>query len=316
MRVILFFLTSILFFSLLPSHADAQLFDRLKDRAKNAAERKAEEKVSNEVEKAAERAVEKSWNSIFGDGFGSASTDEDGESGGMNMPFSLNSNAETEEAYSFQVVATMEIEMENHKDGPDQPMEMQMHFSEDDLYSGTKISGEQMEGQDGEVFLVYDMKNESMIMLMDSEDGKYSFAYNWKQAREIENLYAEMEDYEDAEEDMESTEWSDFEEIGTKTIAGVECQGYRMEDEDETMEFWMSENTEYGIQHILQANAETKAVKGNIPENYPKGMLMELIQEDRNSGEITTMRITDINENANVTYQMSDYPSMTYGGSD
>lgn len=318
MRVILFFITSMLIFSVIPTSADAQLFNRLKDRAKKAAENKVEEKISNEVEKAAERAVERSWNSIFGDGFGSASGDSDGDSGGsFNFPFKMNSNAATEDTYTFQVITTMEIESINQNGSTDEPVQMHMHFSDNGMYSGTKISGEQMEGENGDVFLIYDMKNESMVMLMDSEDGKFSFAYDWRQAKELETMYAEMEESNaHSDEEFESEEWPDFERIGTKTIAGVETQGYKMEDEDEYMEFWLADDSKYGIQHILHANSETKAVKGKVPQNYPSGMLMEMVQENRNSGSKTTMRITAIDENANVTYLMADYPSMTYGGSD
>lgn len=314
MRAIILFITSMLIFSAFPTSADAQLFNRLKDRAKQAAENKVEEKISNEVEKAAERAVERSWNSIFGDGFGSAS----GESGeGFNFPFKMNSNAATEDAYTFQVITTMEIETNSQNGKDNEPVQMQMHFSDNGMYSGTKITGEQMEGEDGEVFLIYDMKNESMVMLMESEDGKFSFAYDWKQAKELEEMYSEMEEssaYQD--EEHENDELPEFERIGTKNIAGVETEGYRVENEDELMEFWMATDSKYGIQHILHANSETKAVKGRVPDNYPNGMLMEMMQEDRESGETITMKITDINKNANVTYQMSDYPSMTYGGSD
>lgn len=313
MRVSIFFVVSMLLFSALPTEADAQLFNRVKERAKQAAERKAEEKLSNEVEKAAERAVENSWNAIFGDGFGSASGNSEGDDG-FNMPFSMNSNAETEDSYTFQITATMLVEMENREGSTEDPVEMQMHYSRDNLYSGTKISGAQMEGQNGEVFLVYDMKNEAMVMLMDSEDGKYSFAYDWKQAAEMEEMYTDSPEMDGTTDEMENAEWSDFEEIGTKTIAGVECRGYRMEDENESMEFWMTDDTEYGIQHILQANSETKAVKGNVPDNYPSGMLMEMNQENLDTGEKTSMRITEINEQANITYSMSDYPKMSFGG--
>lgn len=317
MRVILFFITSMLIFSVIPTSADAQLFNRLKDRAKKAAENKVEEKISNEVEKAAERAVERSWNSIFGDGFGSASGDSDGDSGGsFNFPFKMNSNAATEEAYTFQVITTMEIESINQNGSTDEPVQMHMHFSDSGMYSGTKISGEQMEAENGDVFLIYDLKNESMVMLMDSDDEKFSFAYDWGQAKELEEMYSEMEESNATpDEEFESEEWPDFERIGTKTIAGVEARGYMAEDEDEYMEFWLADDSQYGIQHILHANSETKAVKGKVPQNYPSGMLMEMVQENRNSGSKTTMRITAIDENANVTYLMADYPSMTYSGS-
>jgi hypothetical protein len=60
-------------------------------------------------------------------------------------------------------------------------------------------------------------------------------------------------------------------------------------------------------------NEQTKHLKGNVPENYPAGMLMEMTQEDLKSGEKIVMKVTDINRNASVTYTMSDYPAMSFG---
>lgn len=284
------------------STAEAQIFNRLKDRAKNAAENKVEEKLGNEIEKAAERAVEKTWRSIFGDEFGS-------EGDGLNVSFAMNSNAVTEEAYSFDVITTMEVETIQPNGSTDGPMIMKMHFNEAEAYSGTKFSGDQIDESDGVMFMIYDLKNESMVMLMESEDGKFSFAYDWKQARMLAQDFEEMSaDSED--EDIE--EWENFEEIGTKTIAGLECRGYRSENENEVMEYWVTRDEDLGIQKMLRINEQTKHLKGNVPENYPAGMLMEMTQEDLNNGEKMTMRVTDINKNASVTYTMSDYPAMSF----
>lgn len=311
MRTALFFLASILILSALPSTADGQIINRLKNRAKKAAENKVEEKIGNEVEKAAERAVEKSWNSIFGEGFNNS-----GE--GINIPFSLNSNAVTEDSYTFNVVTTMEIESSDGNQRSEEPVIIRMHFNENQMYSGTQISGEQMEESEGEVFIVYDLKNESMVMLMDGDDGKFSFAYDWKQVQDIANKYTEMDQDSgdmdmEMEEENDGEEWEDFKEIGTKTIAGLECRGYMSENEDVKMEFWTTDDDDYGIQKILSSNSQTKVVKGKAPDSYPSGMLMEMTQENLKSGEITKMRITDIDKNAKVTYNMSDYPAMTYG---
>ena len=290
------------------STADGQIFNRLKDRAKKAAEDKVEEKLSNEVEKAAERAVEKSWQSIFGEEFGS-------EGDGINVSFTMNSNAVTEEAYRFDVITTMEVETVQKNGNSDGPMIMKMHFNEAESYSGTKFSGEQVDESEGEMFMIYDLKNESMVMLMENEDGKFSFAYDWKQARSLAEDFKEMAPDSTTESDQEEMEeWENFEEIGTKTISGLECRGYRSENEDTMMEYWVTEDEDLGIQKMLRINEQTKELKGNVPENYPAGMLMEMIQEDLNSGEKTTMRVTDINRNASVTYIMSDYPAMSFGG--
>jgi len=300
---LIFTLTALAF----ASTAEAQIFKRLKDRAKNAAEDKVEEKLSNEVEKAAERAVEKSWRSIFGEEFGS-------EGDGINVGFTMNSNAVTEEAYRFDAITTMEVETVHENGSSEGPMIMKMHFNDAEAYSGTKFSGEQIDESEGEMFMIYDLKNESMVMLMESEDEKFSFAYDWKQARKLAEDFEDMESGESTDSNEEEMEdWDNFEEIGTKTIAGLECRGYRAEDENSVMEYWVTEDEDLGIQKMLRINEQTKELKGNVPEDYPAGMLMEMIQEDLNSGEKTTMRVTDINRNASVSYTMSDYPAVSFG---
>jgi len=297
----------------LASTADAQILNRMKDKAKKAAQDKVEEKVANEVEKAAERAVEKSWNSIFGDGFG-----EEGD--GINIPFTLNSSAEIEDVYNFQVSTTMEVETVEKNGKSDGPMIMKMHFNENELYSGTRFSGEQMEMEETneDVFIIYDLKNESMVMLMENEDGKFSFAYDWRHAQQLAKEFEEMDSSEPesesglGEEEIEE-EWQNFENIGTKTIAGFECDGYRTESDDIVMDYWVTQDEDFGIFKMLRTNEQTKQLKGKVPEDYPAGMLMEMVQKNTTSGEVTTMRVTDVDKNANVTYNMSDYPAMSIG---
>jgi len=312
MRAIIAFLILILSFLAFASTANAQILNRLKNKAKKAAENKVEEKISNEIEKAAEQAVEKSWQSIFGEDFGS-------EGDGLNIAFTMNSNAETEDVYTFDVVTTMEVESHSEGEDSDGPMIMKMHFSDAGNYSGTQFSGEQMDNSEGEMFMIYDLKNESMVMLMDSEDGKYSFAFDWKQAESLMKDFEKMEEeYEmDSEEesdmDPEPEEMQNFKEIGTKTIAGLECRGYLSESDGTRMEYWVTEEQEdLGIHKMLRINEQTKELRGNVPDNYPSGgMLMEMTQEDLNNGQITTMKVTDINKNASISYSMSDYPPMS-----
>lgn len=314
MRAIIAFLVLTFSFLAFASTANAQLLNRLKNRAKKAAENKVEEKISNEVEKAAEQAVEKSWQSIFGEEFGS-------EGDGMNISFTMNSNAATEDVYTFDVVTTMEVESHTEGEKSDGPMIMRMHFSEAGSYSGTQFSGEQMDNSEGEMFMIYDLKNESMVMLMDSEDGKYSFAYDWKQAQSLMQDFEKMEkenemdsDEEEPDMDSEPDEMQNVREIGTKTIAGLECRGYLSESDGTRMEYWVTEDQEdLGVYKMLRINEQTKELRGNVPDNYPAGgMLMEMTQEDLNSGQITTMKVTDIKKNASVSYSMSDYPPMSF----
>ena len=285
------------------SAAQSQILKRLKNRVQQKVEDKVEQKVNQELDQAAEQMVENSWNSIFGEG-GFSSGDS---SRGFSLPF--NSNVTTEDSYRFDMITTMEVQSTNQDGERQPPMMMYMHFNEDAAYTGTRFSSEEMDQNGGEMFMIYDFNNEAMIMLMDSEDGKYSFAYDWNAGATM--MGGAMAD-EDVEEE-EDEEWPGFERIGTRTIAGSSCEGYRSQSEYSETEIWVTQDYDAGFQRMFQANSGMKHLKGKVPEDYPSGMMMEMTYKDLDSGETTVMRVTDIDTNANVTKSMSDYPTLSLG---
>jgi hypothetical protein len=288
---------------LIATPSEGQILKRLKQKAENALEKKVEEKIDKEMEKAAERMVENSWNSVFGGG-------GEGGNAGAGMPFSLNSNVTTEDSYQFDIITTMEIENVKSNEKSDPPMIMEMHFREGAAYTGTKYSNEEMKQNQGDMFIIYDFNNSAMVMLMDSEEGKFSFAYDWTNAMEYaENIEEEEEDVNWDEVD----EWEGYTKIGTKNIAGYSCDGYKSETTDATTEIWVTRDETFGMENMFGANTNSKQMKGKIPENYPYGMMMEMIMEEKGNGDKTIMRVTDVKKNANVSYDMSEYPKMALG---
>ncbi|MFC2186422.1 DUF4412 domain-containing protein [Fulvivirgaceae bacterium LMO-SS25] len=288
---------------LIATPSEGQILKRLQQKAENALEKKVEEKIDREMEKAAERMVENSWDAVFGGG-------GEGGKAGAGMPFSLNSDVTTEDQYQFDIITTMEIENIKANGKSDPPMSMEMHFREGAQYTGTKFTSEEMKKNQGDMFIIYDFKNSAMIMLMGSEEGKFSFAYDWTEALE----YAEnMEENEEEVNWDEVNEWEGYTKIGSKNIAGYSCDGYITENEDTKTEIWVTREETFGMENMFGANANAKQMKGKIPENYPYGMFMEMTMENKGDGEKTIMRVTDVNENANVSYNMSDYPKMALG---
>lgn len=279
--------------------AEAQILNRLKNKAQDAAERKAEEKISERVERAAEQMVERSWNSIFGELPDDTTSDK-------RLPFSMGSDVTTEENYVFNTVTTMEIQTIDKNGESDPPLMMEMHFNDDAKYTGTKFEGEEMnEAED--LFIIYDFHNSAMLMLMKNEEDQFSFAYKWDQA------YADsVETSEDVDWD-EVDEWQNYKKIGTKQILGYDCDGYRSETETENIEVWVSRDVDYGMNNLFRANANAKQLKGKVPEDYPQGMIMEMKSEDLENNETVIMKMTDIKKDANITYAMSDYPTMSWG---
>ena len=305
MKFLLKSFSAVLILGLFVNSAEAQIFKKLKKKAQDALEKKAEQKIDEEMQKAADRMVEDSWNTVFG------AEGENGQPGGK-LPFKLNSNVKTEDVYRFNVITTMKIESEPADGESEPPLYMGMHFKEGVQYTGTKFRGEQMNNEQGDLFLVYDFKNSAMIMLMESEDGKFSFAYDWQQAMQTAE---EMETEQPSEEPDwdEVEEWNGYKKIGTKEIAGYSCDGYRSESEHSIVEIWVTRDAAYGMQNMFQANANAKQLKGKIPEDYPYGMMMEMNSEDMQNGDKVTMRVIDIRTGADVSYAMADYPFMSLG---
>lgn len=284
-------------------NAEAQILNRLKKKAQEAAQKKVEEKLAEQVQQLAEQMVEKSWNSVFGD------LNTDSLSG--DLSFLMNSNVTTEDAYSFDTVVRMEIETTGSDRASDPPMLMDMHFNKDQMYTGSRFYSEEMDAEEGELFIIYDLKNSAMLMLMSSDKEKFSFAYDWKQAANIADSLGATSNTPQQEA---MDDWQQYTEIGQKTILGYTCEGYRSETDQQEVELWVSREVEFGMNSLFQAHANAKQMRGKVPANYPQGMIMEMKSSDLASGDITTMKVTDIQENARINYAVADYPRMSLAG--
>lgn len=284
--------------------AEAQLLNRLKKKAREAAEKKAEEKLTEEIQKASEQMVERSWNSIFGD----LSADS---TSGEPWPFQMSSDVTTEDTYRFDTSVTMEIATVRQDGTADPPALMELYFNKNEAYTGTKFRSEEInrDKDEGAVFLIYDLKNSAMLMLMESDNRKFSMAYDWAQASLL------SEDSETGEsvawDEVES--WNGYTKIGSKSILGYNCDGYRSESDTETIELWVSRDADFGTYHLFKANNQSKNLKGSVPEEYPEGMIMEMISEQLDSGQTTTMKAVDISDKVGISYAMKDYPAMNFG---
>ncbi len=220
----------------------------------------------------------------------------------------MNSNVKKEDVYNFNTITTMEIETVKKDGSSDPPVIMDMHFNENEMYTGTKFSSEEMKNKDEELFIIYDFNNLAMLMLMGDKQDKFSFAYNWEEGLDT----AEVQDSEEQDWD-EIQEHHGYSKIGSKNILGYNCDGYRSEDENQIIEIWVSRDADFGMHNLFKANANAKQMKGKIPGDYPSGMIMEMVAEDLQNGDKTKMTVTGIEKDARVSYAMNDYPTMSFG---
>ena len=316
-----------------PSHAQG-ILGGLAKKVSDAASQKAQDKVNSKIDEMTQKMVDNSFDAMFGSSEKPAAapppaaatggaaaapatgtTTTAGAGGGAStgagpsaMPFWTNNDAKTESSYNFNIVTTMEIA--SSKNGDDKAI-LKMHYNTKEPYTGTLIiSADPKKQQQGSAFVVLDAKNQSMVMLMSSDKSKFSMAYGWSDA----GKYASSAPGSASPTPRQQVNWdtvkvwNNFSRIGSKTIAGYAADGYRMERPDGNAEIWVSHDPRLDVGDMFAANSGLRQMRGRIPDGYPQGMLLQLTGVNTKTGETVTMTVTSIDTNANVTYNMADYP--------
>jgi hypothetical protein len=294
---------------LLASTADAQLTGRLGRKISDAVERKAEQKIDQKIEEAAEKWVNRSFDAMFAeDTTGAKSSGKSGRSG--SRLFNILPNAPTEPRYDFDVVFNYEIES-MPKGKPAETGLMMVHFNTSGQYAGTRFVAKDAKKEDGELFAIFDVKNQSMVMLMTTEDGKFSMAYGWKDATRYastEPTSTTVSTSTAAATGAAATPTVTYTSIGKRTIAGYSAEGYRAEDPDAIVDVWVSTDPSLSFGRLLGASGSLKQARTTMPASHPAGMLLETLTTDKRTGDKGRMTVTKVQKNAGVKVDMSEYP--------
>jgi hypothetical protein len=303
------------------SSAEGQLGRVLTRKAREAVERKAEAKVDQKIDQMAGQMVDRSFETIFGadggdaagaagsGGGAGASGASGGRAGGRAGAglFAAMPDAPTEARYEFDLVISYDLELTEKGKRSAEQATMLTHFSRSAPYTGTRMTPRDARKGDGEAFIIFDAGNESMVMLMTSDEGKFSAAYGWKDAAAFADAAAA------SSEGGADAEPVDFERIGTRSIAGYPADGYRSTTKDGTTEIWVSRDPALAAGRLFGANASMKQMRGAIPDGYPMGAVLE-VNSLNGDGDRMVMRATKVDTGARVRIEMSEYPRLGAGG--
>lgn len=291
--------------------ASAQILKKLGDRAKEAAGRKAEQKIAGKIDEATSKLVDRSFNSVFGDE-GATASGGGGAKGGGSRLFSLLPNAPTEARYDFNSVFTYEIESLPKGKPSGETLEMTMQFNSMKSYAGSRLTQKGKPGE-GAFEMIFDVPNESMVMLFESDTGKFSMAYSWKDARRYAESQAPTPPSgggvatTPVRQDARPMQYT---KLGTRQIAGYRTEGYRAEDSEAIADVWIANDPSLTYGRMVGAASSMKGMRGAMPDAYPVGMLMASETTDKKSGDKTRLTVTSVNTKAHVQIDMSQYPKL------
>ncbi|MBO6536507.1 MAG: DUF4412 domain-containing protein [Balneolaceae bacterium] len=265
--------------------AEAQLLRRLKDKAKEKVVERVEQKVDEKLREIAYKQVDKTWESVFG-------TSNPSDGGSTNVPFMMNSSVETADKYTFDRMSIMEMTSTDDQ-GTKETINVEMFYSSNNASTASKyLTGNP---EDEQTTFIYDYDRSIMVMLSESEEGKYSFAYDWQQ----------MSSDNSTEEQYIQP---GFEQIGSKTIMGIECTGYRNTSETIETEFWVANESIQDYDRAVRANSSTRYFMNGMAMGATNGTILEMTTTNKETNESFEMKTKSIAKSTSKSFDMSDYP--------
>ncbi len=293
------------------SSLDAQLFKKLANRVQDKIEKKVEDKiveeVSEEIARRAMKPIDKAFDDMFrqaykdeyGEEYDDSEFEDDPERRAAMMQAMLGTmygNVELPEAYNFDYTLNIEVTDFGEKKSND----ITMFVSTDQ-----GIFGMEQKENDKEVIMVFDTKNDQIVIFNKKE----------KTAMAMPNVMKMAGAFAKAEIDKESEKTFSFEKINkTKKVAGYSSQGYKYKTDEDEGEFYTTSDLPFDWKDTFGDILEQ--MSPNFYKEHPeydiKGMVMYSELKRKEDGKKSKWEVKSI-KNDGVTIKSSDYelPNMS-----
>jgi hypothetical protein len=271
---------------ILASPSQAQLLKKIQNAAAQGVENAAIKRTSEASERKTNNAI-------------------DGIFGGMMKP------ATTEAAYAFTGYMVMEVTSTDKKGKSGTPTRIQYLLSDNPEIMGMALNDP--ENPELTTVSIMDSKNQAMVMLMENDGEKSSFAIKL----DYDKMQGMVE--EEMEEQTGNPNYKISKTGNRKTILGYSCEEYQVTSEDGEGIYWITEKPIDGLSLFTpQSNpmVSTKSVDiyNSMFSNAPKGSFMEMNFTSKD-GSITDMKVIEIEIKKPRKYNMADFPNpMTSAG--
>lgn len=277
-------LTIVLLFAILsPVTLKSQFLEKLADKAVNAAERTVERRVEKESSKKTDEAMDEVFE---GNKKNSKKQKKDkasqSEKSSSNHKPAKQSNDLTGIPDSYHFSHKMVMQMNSGK----QNNLITYWLTPEDGYFGTEQSSQ---------LVVFDMKNELLLMVMEAEKMMMKMPFNTKSIQEQTPLSTQSEG------DVKITPLPD------KTILGYHCKGYQISSEDGVGKVWITHDAPIGFMNAF-VDTETLAHSEMAIRKNSVMMEMQFEPAKKNKDKFSMICVDFKKENKNIN--KSEYKSM------
>ncbi len=289
-----------LVFCFLSFSVEAQFINKIKKAAEKGIQNAVADKAEEEAYKAMQRQLEKQLSGLSGENAEASPVKLDME----KIMAGLGENVPTESQYDFAGYGVMEMNYVDEKGKTQDPVNLKAYMATGTGYTAMEFSDPKEPASI--TTMIFDMKNEATILLMDNEGTKNSLAYK-----------LDFDDIQESTTDSVSLEPKDFtiEKTGkTKTILGYSCEEYFIKTEDGEGFYWVTKEPIGGYISFWSQNSpftssQTQEKYSKQFKNAPEGNFMEMYWT-ATDGSKMDMKVIEIEATKAKTFQMADYPNI------
>lgn len=298
-------LIALLVFLTVTLSANAQFVNRLKNAAERGITRAIEKKVESEMEKIARRQLDRTFKNVYGiDPADSANADQM-----ERILQSIYSNVEVADSYSFDGYSVIQFTGLDEKGKTIDPFLLTSYLSSDPNITALQFKSEESKkSEEGTFTLIYDFNLNVSITLMVNDSQKMRMAYGYDAGM----LSAPVE----TSNSIEPMESVTFEKTGnTKTIHGYPCDEYRIETDENTTLYWVTQSPLNSSPSFWSQNNPflTARMKSSNPTMFgqmPTGSMMEAHVTSKKDKSKFDMEVIEIQPTKSQSFVMAEYPSI------
>lgn len=260
--------------------SEAQLLDKLQKRAEKRVKDKLEQKAERKVDKTVDNALEAPEKAVQNNKKPKKSKESAPQVMDLNSMLNASGSIKLSDRYEFSQKVVYEM-----KDGVQgKSQTMTYWFGADEQVFGIEM------GQGVDSFIVYDLKQDAMLMFSQKDKKVQVLPMNMLGA-----FYDNTAD-DDADFTFKKAD-------GTKKISGYNCQKYVMISATMEGEFWFSKEVDLKVADFSKTFLSmAKKSKQSAPkmEANPNGFMMEMNAKDKSTNAVTQMTVKELSKTQKI----------------
>lgn len=283
----------------------------IRDRAQDKIEERIENRVEKETDKVIDEQLDKAEESIFGNDSARIPSAEENNQRMVNMLQGLGINGEPvphNDQYNFNKLVQMHFESFDTKGKKTNTGEFITHLNDQSKHVAYEFVSGDMAEQQQSMFII-DAENGAMIMIGEENGEKNAIIYGFGALFSTADT-EEMEDLDLSETPETYLANPNVSKTGrTKTIAGYKCSEYTYKDEETNATYWITEDMKMNTQDFFSTLFKTNMYSHGMGWGY----MMAGTSTDIETGEKSTMEVTNVDTNSKKTFNLADYKVTNIG---